>query len=298
MSIPKYCPNYHALAIKDTTDTDIPFARLRCGMWTCEYCAEKNRLIWRARLINHIMQNLDKSWAWFTLTAHSKARGAFRSIANLRRAWDTLMKRMKRKYGKFSYVRIFERHADGSYHIHCIASIHFDDIKYRITRKGKKAGVPVPYSVWLKKTAIELKTGMYTHAENFADKFASIDRLKREIADREQIPLELTEVEIKAMQAGLTASYITKYITKLSPEFKEEIGRVRHIQTSQDWLRPEKENNEKWLFKFGIYYEDVDKATKNQQRYIQVDSKYIVTYDDFIDTYIYPTEFGENEHNG
>lgn len=298
MSKLSYCSNLNALAIKKTQDPDIPFARLRCGMWTCAFCAEKNRSIWRARLINHIMQNIHKSWSWFTLTAHSKARGAFRSIKNLRNAWDKLIKRMKRKYGDFDYVRIFERHKDGSYHIHCIASLYFDDIAYRVTRNGKKAGVPVPYSQWLKKTAIKLKTGMYTHAENFADKFANIERIKGEIAKKEEIDHTVTELEIKAMQAGLVASYITKYVTKLEPEFKAEIGRIRHIQTSSKWIRPEKEDNpEKWEFKLGIYYKDVDRAFDNGQRYVQVDNKYIVTHDDFINTYIYPSDFGETDND-
>lgn len=294
-----FCPNYHALAVKQEYENqDIPFVRLRCGMWTCEYCAEKNRQIWRARLIHHIMQNLNREWAWFTLTAHSKARGAFRSIANLRQAWDKLMKRMKRKYGDFSYVRIFEKHLDGSYHIHCIASIYFDDIYYRVTRKGKKAGVPVPYSMWLKYNAIDLSTGMYTHAENFSSKFTDIASFQSVAKLNDNLtPLE-RENAIKALQAGLVASYITKYITKISPEFKDEVGRVRHIQTSQDWIRPEKTGSDVWKFKFGIYLSDVAKAEiETQQRYVEIGTQHIVTYDDFINAYIYPPQFGETEND-
>jgi hypothetical protein len=293
-----YCPNFSALVVKDTTEQLIPVVRARCGMWTCEFCAEKNRSIWRARLINHIMKNLDREWAWFTLTAHSKARGAFRSITNLRNAWDKLVKRMKRKYGDFDYVRIFERHADGSYHIHCIASIYFDDIYYRVTRNGKKAGLPVPYSLWLKYNAIELSTGMYTHAENFASKFNDIAQIKHKVSGKSKADVEQTELEIKAMQAGLVASYITKYVTKIEPEFKTEIGRVRHIQTSQKWLRPEKlEDAEKWIFKHGIYYDDVVAAIRTNQAYSDGSAQHIVTLDDFINTYIYPSEFGETKND-
>lgn len=282
----KYCPNYSALAVKQTTDKDIPFVRLRCGMWTCEYCAEKNRQIWRARLINHIVHNLEKKqWSWFTLTAHSKKRGAYRSIANLRQAWDKLIKRMKRKYGDFDYVRIFEKHQDGSYHIHCIASIHFDDIKYRVTSRGKNKGKEVAYSVWLKATAIELKTGMYTHAENFADMLIAIEKGAR--------LEEETTTQTQARKAGLIASYITKYITKITPELKEELGRVRHIQTSQKWTRPERESQDIWKFAFGIYYKDVKQAYDNDQRYVEAGTKRQVTFDDFIEAYIYPPEFGE-----
>lgn len=294
-----YCPNFNALAVKKEYESqDIPFVRLRCGMWTCAYCAEKNRQIWRARIIHHIKNNLHKEWAWFTLTAHSKARGAYRSITNLRGAWDKLMKRMKRKYGDFDYVRIFERHADGSYHIHAIVSIYFDDIYYRVTRKGKNKGKKVPYSLWLKYNAIELKTGMYTHAENFSAMFQSIDDFQQNSKLNEGLSQYEIEEGIRALQAGLVASYITKYATKLSPEFKTEIGRVRHLQTSQKWIRPEKESDEKWEMKFGIYRQDVIKALiETKQQYVQADTKYIVTIDDFIDTYIYPREFGETDND-
>lgn len=293
-----HCPHFKALAVKQTTETKIPFIRLRCGMWTCEYCAEKNRSIWRARIINHIVQNSEKEWSWFTLTAHSKARGAFRSITNLRRAWDKLIKRMKRKYGEFDYVRIFEQHKDGSYHIHCICSIYFDDIYYRVSRKGKKAGVPVPYSMWIKYAAMDLKTGMYTHAENFADRFLAIANVKNEVGQKEGIDQTVTEFEIKAMQAGLVASYITKYATKQTPEFKDEIGRVRTIQTSQGWLRPEKQKDAaKWTLWHGIHERDVLEAMKNHQILVQVDTKYEVTFDDFIETYIYPPDFGETDND-
>lgn len=285
---PKYCPNFKALVIKKTNDTDIPFARARCGMWTCEFCAEKNRSIWRARLINHIVHNLEtKQWAWFTLTAHSKKRGARLSLKNLRDAWDTLIKRMKRKYNKgepFDYVRIFEQHKDGSYHLHAIASIHFDDIKYR---KERKTGKLTPYSQWLDETADDLKIGYYTHADNFENMMQLIETQSR--INSEDTPIT------QAKKAGLIASYLTKYVTKITPEFKKELGRVRHIQTNQAWSRPEKSTEEKWEMKWGIYYPDVIEAENNGQRYKQADAKVYVTLDDFIDTYIYPKDFADND---
>lgn len=218
-----YCPNLNMLAVADTPrNGQRIFVRLRCKMWTCEYCAKINRAMWRAKLIHHIHETRG-NWSWFTLTAHRYARGEQKSLNNLRGAWDSLIKRMKRKYGKFSYARIYEQHEDKSYHIHAIASIHFDDIAIRKSRTSDKK---TSYSRWLKKTAWELGTGMYTHAENIA---------------------------LNELHSGYVASYITKYIVKLSPELKQEFGRVRHIQTSQNWIVREFTSEDSWQLTHGIY---------------------------------------------
>lgn len=280
----EHCSNYHALAVQKTNEVDIPFVRLRCGMWTCEYCAEKNRSIWRARLINHIVQNLEmKKWAWFTLTAHSQKRGAVKSIKNLRDAWDKLIKRMKRRYDNFDYVRVYEQHKDGSYHLHAIVSIEFNDIKFRKQKNTDGTYKQVSYSVWLAKTAQELKIGYYTHADNF-------ERMMSEIEIQGYLAQDDTKW-VQAKKAGYITSYITKYITKISPEMKEDMGRIRHIQTSQKWIRPEKTQEKQWEFKFGIYKKDVLEADENGQRYAQMNPKHYVTEDDFIDTYIFPPDF-------
>jgi len=93
----EFCPNLHMLAVsKQPSGSEIGFVRLRCKMWTCEYCAKINRLQWRAKLIHHIHAT-QGAWSWFTLTAHSQTRGEERSIANLRRAWEKIIKRLKRK---------------------------------------------------------------------------------------------------------------------------------------------------------------------------------------------------------
>lgn len=257
-----YCENFKALAMQSQPiDRKRVFVRLRCKMWTCEFCAAKNRQIWRATLIHHI--NLKKgAWCWFTLTAHRYARGELKSLDNLRGAWDKLMKRMKRKFGKFDYARVYERHADGSYHIHAIASFNFDDIK---TRRSKKDGKETSYSSWLQKTAWGLGLGMYTHAANVEAIFQN--------------------------HGGFVASYVTKYIVKISVDDWQQLKRVRHIQVSQGWTRKKADiPPSDWQFKFGVYYPDVVEAMGS---YALVDSGngHMVTVDDFEDTYIYPPDF-------
>lgn len=258
--IPDHCENFHALAVQPAAiDHKRLFVRLRCKMWTCAYCAAKNREIWRARLINHIHKT-GGAWTWFTITAHRFARGEQRSLANLRQAWDALMKRMKRKFGNFSYARVYEKHQDGSYHIHAIASFNFGDIRVRVARKSKKR---TSYSRWLQKTAWELGIGMYTHAEDAGQ---------------------------ESFHSGFIASYITKYIVKLDETTKAEFGRVRHIQTSQNWTRVNMEGQGTWEFKFGLYYPDIADVV-GQYEFVNAATGEKVSIDDFENNYIYPPDF-------
>lgn len=260
-SILQYCPNFNAIAMQSAANgSKRYFARLRCKMWTCEFCAAKNRQIWRAKLIHHIAQT-GGDWSWWTLTAHRYARGEQRSLANLRQGWNKLYFRLKRKFGDFSYARIYEKHADSSYHIHAISSFNFGDIKIRTSRKD---GTGTSYSSWLQKAAWETGLGMYTHAADILD---------------------------NAGHSGFVASYITKYIVKLDAETKAAFGCIRHINVSQNWItKKSDEPLEKWLFKFGVYYEDVLSAL-GEYAYVDLNTGHIVTIDDFENSYIYPSDF-------
>lgn len=258
----KFCENFNAII---TTIDDKQNARLitrtRCKMWTCAYCAQINQKTWRARIIDHINKNKNLDWSWFTLTAHSKKRGAEKSLKNLRGAWDKLMKRIKRKYGKthkLHYCRVYEEHKDGSYHLHCIISLKWQNLRNR----KSKDGTTVSYDTWLAKQARELKIGYYTHAANFIGK-----------------------------HAGYIAGYVTKYMTKLSPTMKHELGRVRHIQTSQGWSNFENETDYDWQMKAGYYEDDLIDDMKNKRKVLDIQTGLYVTYDEFLYSYVYPVEF-------
>jgi len=257
-----FCENFNAIITTvDTKQNQRLITRTRCKMWTCRYCAEVNRKIWRARIIEHINSYSELDWSWFTLTAHSKKRGAKNSLKNLRQAWDKMMKRIKRKYGKthkIHYCRVFEEHKDGSYHLHCIISLKWQNLKVRTQKNGKS----VSYDTWLARQARELKIGYYTHAANFEGK-----------------------------HAGYIAGYVTKYMTKLSPTMKDELGRVRHIQTSQNWTQFENESDLDWNMKSGYYEDDLLADIKAKRKVVDIQTGQYVTYDDFLDRYIYPPEF-------
>lgn len=254
----QYCKNFSAVLLATDEIGNRLVTRTRCKQWTCTYCANINRRQWNARIIDHINKTGGK-WTWWTLTAHSKARGAYHSLKNLRRAHDRIMKRMKRRFGKFDYVRVYEPHADGSYHMHAIGSFHFGDIRLRESVDGEQT----KYSKWLDETAEDLKIGWYTHADD-------IDASKH---------------------GGYIASYVTKYIVKFSPEQKDEIGRVRHIQTSQGWAKLESEKKYKWVMKSGIYADDLAQAIEEKKDVIDIQTGEKITSDNFATTYIYPPEF-------
>jgi hypothetical protein len=250
------CPNFQAIIVAQDGNK-ILVARTRCKMWTCPYCAQINQKMWRARIIEHI-ENSDDKWTWFTLTAHSKARGEL-SLKNIRGAWDRLIKRMKRLYGKFQYCRVYERHKDGSYHLHAIASFHFGDIK---ERKARKDGTKTKYSVWLKKNASGLKLGYYTHAD-----------------------------DIEKDHSGYIASYVTKYMTKLSDVAYAEFGRIRRIQVSQGWAKWKKDSVEMWQVTNGIFESDMWRAAESGYAFVDISTGEQLSYDNFIDHVIYPPEF-------
>lgn len=257
-----YCKKFQAVVTTTDEHGNTLVTRTRCKQWTCAYCAQVNRKQWNARLIDHINKK-GGLWGWFTLTAHSDKRGAFKSIKNLRDVWDKLIKRMKRKYGKFDYCRVYEPHKDGSYHLHCIVGFHFDDL---VTRKGKD-DKKVSYSKWLAKTAKSFGIGWYTHADNVESHH----------------------------HGGYIASYISKYITKLSVKEKSEIGRIRHIQCSQSWAKLVSEKKYSWKLATGVYEGDLDDAIKNGGNIVDIQTGVTLTYDDFSDKYVYPPEFDRSD---
>lgn len=104
----------------------VKYIKVRCGMWSCPECAIHNSKKWVGRIIDGC-NNLDaKNWYLATITADEKWRKAS-SLVNIRRNWHKLRKRMSRmakKQGeKLFYVRVWEHHDDGSYHMHVITNV-------------------------------------------------------------------------------------------------------------------------------------------------------------------------------
>lgn len=242
-------------------------ARTRCKMWVCPYCASINRKRWRAHIIKRLNDPdmMAKVWCFSTITlprwVHRKATVKERienSITFYRSHWDNLMHRLKRQYGKFSYIRVIEEHKSGVLHIHLLLSVHLPDI----TQHGSQQ-----YSETFKAHLVATKFGYINHQSNIVD--ATGDKA----------------------HAGLVSAYITKYMTKDSQAFHDAVHgkRVRRIQTSRDIGSPKDiEGDEVWWIKKNITEYDISIAIWANKDWVDINTGAKITYDDFDDSAIYP----------
>ena len=123
----------HAQAVKLCSNPSVPYMtginymskeafllRGSCGLWSCPECGARNGRRWLARIINHMNANKQQNWYFVTLTAHEKWRGKIPSRENLKNGWKKLYNRIRRRYGLISYVKVWEYHKDGSWHLHLL----------------------------------------------------------------------------------------------------------------------------------------------------------------------------------
>jgi len=219
-----FCKNYPLVAWSHVDKSKALFTRLRCGQWSCSYCAAKNASIWRAFLLNKL-PDTDTDWWLMTLTAHSRLRTAQQSLENLRTNIDRILKRFRRVFGKVEYVRVYEKHpTSDARHAHFIISNISPFVVpgcHKNLQTGylavlERKGHTGVWSVrtWLKKTAQECGIGY--------------------IADIRPI-------------AGVTSfavHYVAKYLTKSQQEFTEK--GLRHVQTSRGIGSPVVESEYTW----------------------------------------------------
>lgn len=110
-----------------------------CGMWSCESCGAKNARRWIARVIDGCNNLPPDNWYFATITAHRKMRGAEASLKNIKHGWSILRKRWARRVDELYYVRVWEAHKDGSFHMHAITN--YDSANVRIKDDCAKAGL-------------------------------------------------------------------------------------------------------------------------------------------------------------
>lgn len=202
-------------------------------------------------------------WSFWTLTmpsafhklADEQTRARF-SLKSIRKNWDKFMKFMKRKYGKFQYVRVFETHESGCLHIHFLASFHVAASDYKTVEKnGRK---DYSYSAQMKKDTAYYGWGKMHSVENLPpDDFAR------------------------------TVGYVTKYMTKEDDFVSKYLSkfRVRRIQTSQGiGAVPKSKSDYDWQIVTGVsIYENEAIPT------IDLNKSRMVTRGDFGDYGYYPT---------
>jgi len=179
--------------------------RGRCKQWSCPECSQYLRSKWRAHLAQRIQELDCERWSFFTITAPSYnlmpyAEQMRLSSALFKAKMDTVMKSLKRKFGKFEYVRVLEIQRRGAIHAHILASFHWQDV--RVKEYGENVGQQ--YSKTLENIVVPLGFGFMCHAENLL-----------------YAPTKV-------------AGYVTKYISKASREQEAWLPKgTRYIVTSR-----------------------------------------------------------------
>ncbi len=224
----KYCPNYQQ-AITSEKNSNFIVYKPRCKLWSCPYCADVNRKIWRARIMSEIESTPHvKTWYFWTLTLLGKDhKGIQHSIDVWRDNWQKLIMRIKRNLGKLRYVRVFEMHNDGTMHVHLLCDKSYDDcVVIKKTKKQKERRESPTLTKHLNKLGLG-----YIH-------------------DIKVIETEKTENN--GISRNVSA-YIIKYMTKDSIEYaravlKESGSKLRVIQASNGWYQEDKKESDRvWL---------------------------------------------------
>jgi len=259
-----FCENFDGLAVIDgDNDTEMLIARLRCGMWSCDYCANKNRLIWRAHIIDRV-NKLGGEWLFLTVTAHRNAHKANKTVVNLQNAWKRLYDRLRYKFKgqKIEYIWLYERHSEKTvsgkektaYHIHALlrASIAGRNIW---NARSEFWYHPEMHN-WLKDNAAAVGAGFMCHCAKIEDS-----------------------------NGGLVAAYITKYMTKSAQQFINFPKHGRRISTSRGFGSPKKQSNGlHWEFRAHVLRGDVARHVKTTD----VTTGERVTLEHFRDEEVYP----------
>lgn len=220
----QFCQNYRRVAWSHLDGGKAVIVRLRCGEWSCQYCAAKNQSIWRAFLLKQL-PTLSDDWYLITLTAHSRLRTRGQSLANIRDNIDRLIKRLHRTFGEFEYVRVYEKHpTSDAIHAHLIISDLADYVvhgHYKNSQRGFVGVLERPYRLgcWSLLSYIKIVTqdcnmGYVAHGKALVG------------------------------NPSFAVNYVCKYLTK-DLQGIEEKG-LRHVQTTRRIGSPSVAGVKKW----------------------------------------------------
>lgn len=186
--------------------------RIRCEMWSCPYCGPINAQRWRAFLLERFNKAFrDEKWCFFTITAHRNAHraGAIQTLKNLQMAWKRLYDRLRRRYHKtLQYVRVFEQHKSGRYHMHFLLNVGEAYDAHNFTILCELDEFRHPECKWLRRTMAALGAGWRCHIRR------------------------VWEARTKTANVGLVVGYILKYMGK-NMSIMEFPKHQRRIQTSR-----------------------------------------------------------------
>jgi len=255
-----HCPNFNLVAsTRRASDGRWIMTRLRCKSWSCPVCARKNRQQWR-NFLSAKLRKISSVWWFGTLTAPSWARSAEKSLVSIRDNFDRFMKRLKRVFGKVEYVRVYEVHQTGAYHLHVVLSGLCQRVERYKARSGLKGFRPCrqetlkgscSVNTWWKKTAAKCKMGYIA--------------------------------EVKLIPSGEAVGYITKYLTKSAQAF--DMPHLRRVQTSRGIGSPKSVGTEVWQVTGHLWGGDI-----GYQAFIDLDEKKTVPASYWQQEVVYPPE--------
>lgn len=211
----EYCKKYNRVAWSSPNEQNVRlFTRLRCKRWQCEYCAEVNRRMWRAHILDNLnaLTDEDMSWSFVTITSPACVRGAHDSYRAVNSAWRKITE-LWRDYHRWycdkniEYVRVLEPHADGAIHAHSIVGHYARLSDYNLRDDD--------YFARKKKWSMSRRTMRFS------------DLCARAGAGY------IADIQAIDGHAGLVTAYITKYITKDVQSSLDLPTRARRMLTSR-----------------------------------------------------------------
>lgn len=219
-----YCTNYSvALYATDKDQSRLLYSRARCKMWSCEYCASVNRRQWQRRLIEGIKQLDRDEWGFWTLTHDLKDATYEDQRKLLSSAWNRLIGQIKYHTDhEIYFVRAIEIGANATRRMHLHVLINFvpEDLREIKQRSG----------------------GTYWYSDTWGErvqkaKFGRIQDI-RDVSGTQtyKSPEIALGSDLDTTRAVLTASYITKYMTKTDDATEELFPeRTRRFNTSRNF---------------------------------------------------------------
>lgn len=253
-----YCPNFNDMCYRKDDKRGWITARVRCKSWQCEFCVPKNRQMWRA-FLGKKLAKMDVIWWFGTITAPAWHRTPETSLKAIRTNMDRFIKRLKRVFKSgVEYVRIYEKHKTGAFHLHIIISGLSERVERYKARSGQMAfrvllrtGLDRSWHIqtWWKKTLAKCGCGYIA--------------------------------EIKIIPTFQAVRYITKYMTKAAQDFN--VKHLRRIQTTRGIGSPKNSSGEKWRVDNRIWGANI-----NYQAFVDLDTGERIPADYWKDFEAYP----------
>lgn len=269
----RFCPRFSkALHNIDIKSKSAEVVRARCKQWDCEYCAEINRRVWLARIgLETESDGRFVQWHFFTFTLLGKdhRKGVAHSLKVWRKNWNRYATRLRQRFGKSRYIRVFEPHKDNTLHIHMLTDMQIPDVVMVDDPKTKRG---------------------------FRYESATVRKLLKDCGFgyiHDLMPIEHRQKGKK--YSSSVAGYIGKYLTKnmqsvIRNSLKDAgMSRVRMIQPSLGWATLENISDGKSWRVGGVTFNEYVKMVEDGVELYDLQKRVYVDHSDFQDSLEYPS---------